>query len=129
MPISANRKAAGLIVLVILLIFVYAHCMWTDAHAEHTCASFTNAVDQTPVRPNTRESVEAIIAAHAHKEALRIRQARKVSSAVLLGLARGAIIGAVLGTESSIIEGMVSFGALNGILYWVSERINGHPSL
>lgn len=126
MPISEQRKIAGLVILVILLIFVYANCMMADAAAAQECASFSHAIGCVPCRPTSRQSVENIIIAREHKENLRVRHTRKLSAAVALGVMRGAIIGAVLGTEASIVEGMVSIGALNGVLYWLSERINGH---
>lgn len=118
------KKTAGLIILVILLIAVYAHSACIDACNGRAYVEFAQIVEKTPADPNSREAVESIIATHKHKKALSSRQTRKVSAAVILGLIRGAIIGIVLGAETGIIEGMVTMGSLGGILCWAGERAN-----
>ncbi len=68
--------------------------------------------------------MERAIHAFEHKKALMERRTHKISAAVMLGFMRGAIIGVILGgSDGGVIEGMVSFGSLGGILAWLSDRL------
>ena len=87
--------------------------------AEHSSYSQAIEVANDP----EYKAIERAIHNYKHKKALAEKKVQKMSSAVLLGFMRGAIIGIILGGDAGVIEGMVSFGSLNGILHWISERL------
>lgn len=95
-----RRRLVGLCVLVVLLMIVYAHSIWTDLHGAQEGMGPSQVATAPPQR-----------------------QTRSLSVAVIIGLLRGAIVGVILGADAGITEGMISFGALGGILYWLNERV------
>jgi hypothetical protein len=109
----SSKKVAGLVILSMMLCVMYVHNMRVDAHREIELDTF--------IQQNGHRGIHA--GNHAYIESLKVSRTSKTNAAVLLGFIRGAIIGTLLGGDSGILEGMVSFGVLNGVLYWVSEHL------
>lgn len=109
----SNKKIAGLVVLVIILGLIYLHNLYVDAKRESELDHFMQT--RGPAAINHQN--------HGYIESLKVSRTRKTNAAVLLGFARAVIIGGVLGGEAGSLEGMISLGALNGILFWVSEHL------
>jgi hypothetical protein len=109
----SSKKVAGLVVLALILSVVYIHNLHVDAKREAELDAFMQQHGPNGVNINN----------HTYIEALKTSRTKKTNAAVLLGFIRGAIIGTVLGGEAGSIEGMLSFGMLNGVLYWVSEHL------
>lgn len=112
----SGKKVAGLVVLVMILGMIYVHNLHVDAKRERELEHFMQT--RGPGGVNHQN--------HGYIESLKVSRTRKTNAAVLLGFARAAIIGGVLGGDAGSLEGMVSLGALNGILYWVSEHLAEH---
>lgn len=108
-----NKKIAGLIVLVMILGLIYLHNLHVDAKRESELEHFMQT--RGPGAVNHQN--------HGYIESLKVSRTRKTNAAVLLGFARAAIIGGILGGEAGSLEGMLSLGALNGVLFWVSEHL------
>lgn len=108
-----NKKKAGLIVLVMILGLIYLHNLYVDAKRESELDQFMQTRGPNAVNHQN----------HGYIESLKVSRTRKTNAAVLLGFARAAIIGGILGGEAGSLEGMLSLGALNGILFWVSEHL------
>lgn len=108
-----RKKIAGLIVLVMILGLIYLHNLHVDAKRESELEHFMTTRGPSAVNHHN----------HGYIESLKTSRTRKTNAAVLLGFARAAIIGGILGGEAGSLEGMLSLGALNGVLFWVSENI------
>lgn len=109
----SGKKVAGLIVLVMILGMIYVHNLHVDAKRERELEHFMRTCGPGAVNHHN----------HGYIESLKVSRTRKTNAAVLLGFARAAIIGGILGGDAGSLEGMVSLGALNGILFWVSEHL------
>jgi hypothetical protein len=109
----SSKKVAGLIILAMVLCGMYIHNIHVDAKREAELDAF--------MAKNGPNGVH--IGNHAYIESLKVSRTKKTNAAVLLGFIRGAIIGTVLGGDAGSLEGMVSFGVLNGILFWVNEHL------
>ena len=108
----SSRKVAGLIVLVLILGMMYIHNLHVDAHREAELDAFMQRHGPNGVTHDN----------HGYIELLKVSRTKKTNAAVLLGFIRGAVIGTMLGDVA--LEGMLSFGVLNGVLFWVSEHIS-----
>ncbi len=104
-------RITGILILTIVLVAIYAH----NAAEDRARARLLSDLDAARHLRTQDELAQAA--------ALKERRTKKTNAAVLLGLVRGAIIGLVLGSEH-MFEDMVTFGVLNGILFWASEQIN-----
>lgn len=109
----SSKKVAGLIILAMVLCAMYIHNMHVDAKRESELDTF--------MEKNGPNGVH--IGNHAYIESLKVSRTKKTNAAVLLGFIRGAIIGTVLGGDAGSLEGMVSFGILNGVLFWINEHL------
>lgn len=110
----SNKKLAGLVVLVMILGLIYMHNLHIDAKRENELDNFMQTRGPDAVNHQN----------HGYIESLKVSRTRKTNAAVLLGFARAAIIGGILGGEAGSLEGMLSLGALNGVLFWVSENLS-----
>lgn len=109
----SGKKIAGLVVLVMILGLIYLHNLHVDARRESELEHFMQTHGPSGINHQN----------HGHIESLKVSRTRKTNAAVLLGFARAAIIGTVLGGDAGSLEGMISLGALNGVLFWVSEHL------
>ena len=110
----SSRKVAGLIVLVLILGMMYIHNLHVDAQREAELDAFMQKHGPGGVNHDNHEYIES----------LKVSRTKKTNAAILLGFIRGAIIGTMLGGDAGSLEGMLSFGVLNGVLFWVSEHIS-----
>lgn len=111
---GSSKKIAGLVILAFILGLMYIHNLQVDARREAELNKFMRTHGPGSI---THEN-------YAYIESLNVSRTKKTNAAVLLGFIRGAIIGAALGGDAGSMEGMLSFGVLNGILFWVSEHLS-----
>lgn len=110
----SSKKVAGLVILVLVLGLMYIHNLQVDARREAELDAFIQTNGPNGVTHDN----------HGYIELLKVSRTKKTNAAVLLGFIRGAIIGTMLGGDAGSIEGMLSFGVLNGVLFWVSEHVS-----
>jgi hypothetical protein len=122
---NKKRRVAGLVALVVILTLLYIHAACEDEAKMREHEAFESTLCKHGHEPaSTREDTVRVIHEQKYKKALASRQTSKMAASVILGLMRGAIIGLIIGTDTGIIDGMVSFGSLNGILCWLGDRVN-----
>lgn len=110
----SSKKVAGLVILVLILGMMYIHNLQVDARREAELDTFMQKHGPGGVTHDN----------HGYIESLKVSRTKKTNAAVLLGFIRGAIIGTALGGDAGSMEGMLSFGVLNGILFWTSEHLS-----
>lgn len=108
-----SKKIAGLVILALILGMMYIHNLHVDAKREAELDTFMQQHGTNGIHAGN----------HAYIESLKVSRTRKTNAAVLLGFIRGAIIGTVLGGDAGSLEGMLSFGVLNGVLFWINEHL------